>query len=231
LTAVFLVPLIILVLKQRKPTLKLLLGLLPLASFLLFCWFVKWQPWHSRLHLPLFCLASPIIAVVLSELKKGRLYSFVLGCLVGLAILPSLDSYARPVFKTRNIFNTPSIDLRFRHYPQWKKPQLDIYELIKRVKPSCIQFDLEWAWQYPLQRMILDGSSSPPHFWGQVSPYPSPAPDMVITWAGNSEKSLFDRKGTKDSMIRIEHYHPFIVFVDKSLLSVANKNEPAVPQK
>ena len=36
------------------------LGLL--ADALLFCSLLRWQPWHTRLHLPLFVLAGPLIA-------------------------------------------------------------------------------------------------------------------------------------------------------------------------
>jgi hypothetical protein len=35
------------------------------GGFLLFCLYLKWQPWHSRLHLPLFVLSSPFVAMVL----------------------------------------------------------------------------------------------------------------------------------------------------------------------
>lgn len=38
-----------------------------IAAYLLFCFFLKWTPWQSRLHLPLFVLWSPFAAIVLSR--------------------------------------------------------------------------------------------------------------------------------------------------------------------
>jgi hypothetical protein len=37
------------------------------AGFALFCFVLKWQPWHSRLHLPLFVLAGPLVGGVLAS--------------------------------------------------------------------------------------------------------------------------------------------------------------------
>ena len=45
-----------------------------LAGFVLFCWVLKWQPWHSRLHLPLFVLMMPVVGISISRyLNPGRL--------------------------------------------------------------------------------------------------------------------------------------------------------------
>jgi len=223
LAAAFLVPFLLAASKSRGSSLKLLIWSLPFFSFILFCLFVKWQPWHARLHLPLFSLACPVIAVSVAAGKKGRAAAAALAILICLTMLPALNSFSRPVFKANNIFNTHSIDLQYRYFPEWKQPHLEIYKLVEYLEPACVQFDLEWAWQYPLQQMILKKSPNPPIFWGQVSPSPSPAADFVVTWAGNSEKSLFNPKLGVHSMIKIDGYNPFIVFAAKDLLSARKK--------
>ena len=38
-----------------------------LLGLLLFCFAFRWQPWHNRLHLPLFVMASPLVAVGLGR--------------------------------------------------------------------------------------------------------------------------------------------------------------------
>lgn len=42
-----------------------------LAGALLFCVVLRWQPWHTRLHLPLFVLAAPAIAYTWQNREKG----------------------------------------------------------------------------------------------------------------------------------------------------------------
>jgi len=223
LAAAFLVPFLLAAFKTRAYLLKLFYWSLPFFSFILFCLFVKWQPWHARLLLPLFSLVCPVIAVSVAAGKRGRTAAAALAILLCLAMLPSLNSFSRPVFKASNIFNTHSIDLQYRYFPEWKQPQLEIYKLVKYLEPACIQLDLEWAWQYPLQQMILKNAPNPPHFWGQVSPTPSPAPDLVVTSAGNFEKSLFAPKLTAHPMVEIDGYDPFIVFAAKDLLAASKR--------
>jgi hypothetical protein len=46
--------------RPRHPAFWVTLGVL--AGAVLFCALLRWQPWHTRLHLPLFVLAAPLIA-------------------------------------------------------------------------------------------------------------------------------------------------------------------------
>src|SRR5262249_9415049 len=39
------------------------------AAFALFCLVLRWQPWHSRLHLPLFVLGTPLVGLVFARLR------------------------------------------------------------------------------------------------------------------------------------------------------------------
>jgi hypothetical protein len=51
------------------------------CSGLLFCVLLRWQPWGSRLHTPLFLLASPLLAIVAAPgLDAGRVRRWI-GCL------------------------------------------------------------------------------------------------------------------------------------------------------
>ncbi len=40
-----------------------------LSSFLFFCIILKWQPWASRLHTPLFTLSAPLIVLAITEIN------------------------------------------------------------------------------------------------------------------------------------------------------------------
>ena len=50
---------------ETRQALLLAIGLA--AAFLLFCAVFKWQPWHTRLHLPLFALWAAVIGTVLAR--------------------------------------------------------------------------------------------------------------------------------------------------------------------
>jgi FtsH-binding integral membrane protein len=52
------------------------------AGFLLFCVDLKWQPWNSRLHLPLFVLLAGMIGVTLSSVRLRRA-AYVLALILG----------------------------------------------------------------------------------------------------------------------------------------------------
>ncbi|GAB3769787.1 hypothetical protein GCM10028818_06500 [Spirosoma horti] len=60
---------------NRTPYL-ILAGIISL-TFMLFCAYLKWQPWHTRLHLVLFLLASPIGALGLqAAVERGIHWPF-----------------------------------------------------------------------------------------------------------------------------------------------------------
>lgn len=41
-----------------------------IGAFFIFCFYIKWNPWNHRFHLPLFVLFCPFIATVLSNINK-----------------------------------------------------------------------------------------------------------------------------------------------------------------
>jgi 4-amino-4-deoxy-L-arabinose transferase-like glycosyltransferase len=64
-------------------------ALLLVCSFILFCLLIKWQPFASRLHLPLFVLFSPVCSITLTEIDKTK-YSLISYIFLVLLIVYSL---------------------------------------------------------------------------------------------------------------------------------------------
>lgn len=73
------------------------------AGFLLFCAVVKWQPWISRLTLPLFVLVAPLSGVLLSFVPRQRLITLaaVLAVVATPWLLFNLD---KPVLGPESVF-------------------------------------------------------------------------------------------------------------------------------
>jgi hypothetical protein len=71
------------------------------VTFMLFNVLLKWQPWHSRLHLPLFVLFAPFVAIVLSQWRMRLVPYIMTFLLVGSSpwVLANQTRSLIPVFK------------------------------------------------------------------------------------------------------------------------------------
>ncbi len=73
------------------------------VTFMLFNVLLKWQPWHSRLHLPLFVLFAPFVAIAISQWRT-RLVTYIMAFLLVGSLPWVLANQTRllvPVFKQR----------------------------------------------------------------------------------------------------------------------------------
>jgi len=126
------------------------------SGFILLCFVVKWQPWGSRFHLPVFVLFSPVIAIVLSRISNHKIANFI-------AVFFILSSFpwvffndSRPLIKNfraskiENIFNTSRIEQYFRNWRGFKDPYMEAVQFIKSKGCSDVGIILdEDDWEYP----------------------------------------------------------------------------------
>jgi 4-amino-4-deoxy-L-arabinose transferase-like glycosyltransferase len=86
-----------------------------IGAFLIFCLYLKWQPWNSRLHLPLFVLWSPIIGIAISWIKK-EYFARTIPVILILGASPwILLNWARPLIGPQNVFITDRTTQYFRN--------------------------------------------------------------------------------------------------------------------
>ncbi len=130
-------------------------------GFLLFSCVLKWQPWHSRLHLPLFILSSPLLGVILSLLCKPNVLRLISIFFILCSMPWVWDNKSRVFFKRRNIFNSSRIEQYFYN----KHGYIYSYEqAVKEIRRrGCSQVGLfigPDSWEYPF--WVLMKKDNPP---------------------------------------------------------------------
>jgi len=99
--------------RRRRTWFALLLGLCALT----FCLVLKWQPWHTRLQLPLLILAAPLVASVLGEVLGGRLARGLGIALLALALSWLLWAPPRPLLGPGSVLVVPRAAQYFANRP------------------------------------------------------------------------------------------------------------------
>ncbi len=161
---------------------------------LLFCVYLKWQPWHMRLHVPLFMLALP---AAVAALAAGRLQAR--GVLLGLAALcfvaglPFLFfNQSRPLL-SRYGYSTLKADRGAQYFagnPALREDYEGAMRFVLRSRAGDVGLMLgEDDWEYPLwvlagkhaQRRLPDFR----HVWvkdiSRLLEFPGYPPELIIT--------------------------------------------------
>jgi Dolichyl-phosphate-mannose-protein mannosyltransferase len=133
--------------RTNKPLLTYLS--LTTATFLVFCFLIKWQIWVTRLHLPVFILFSAFVGIILVESLNRRVVSLIAVVLI-LSSLPwlSLNRY-RPLLGSNNIIQTSRIEQYFIRQPELREPYLGAAKFMASKSCSNIGLDLKDPYEYP----------------------------------------------------------------------------------
>jgi hypothetical protein len=161
-----------------------------IIAFILFCTYLKWQPWHSRLHLPLFVLYAPLVGIFFSR-GRMKVASPFLVILLTISALPYLFlNQTRPIIREKNIFNTSREKAYFFSRPDLYRPYQKTANILGEKKYSNIGIigDIDF-WEYPFWVMI--GKKDPLYRIEHVNVenisqkaidnIPNFTPDIVIT--------------------------------------------------
>jgi hypothetical protein len=123
------------------------------ASALAFLIALKWQPWNSRLHLPLFVLACPLIGLAFEG--RRRLAAAWAAAFCVLALPSLLISWPRTLVGQGSVLTMPRMAQRFRNHPQLQPVYAAAADLVGDM--GCRRVGTVFGWdgpEYPIWPLL-----------------------------------------------------------------------------
>jgi hypothetical protein len=126
------------------------------AAIVVFSALLRWQPWNTRLELPLFVLGASLVATVVD--RGAPRLSLPLAVLLLAGMLPwVVYNQARPLLGPRSILAVSRADQYFTNQPWSRQPYREAIGFL--VGSQCGRVGLlpgEW-WEYPLWALLREG--------------------------------------------------------------------------
>ena len=135
--------------KKIEPLIKFS-ALFCLLTFCLFSFLLKWQPWHMRLQVPLFIMASIPIALFLDHFSLKKIVSPILCISVAYCLFLALLNPNRPIIKnTKQAKLVTRFDNYFIAMPSYEKEYKIWRYKLKSKTP--VKWDVHGdTWEYPI---------------------------------------------------------------------------------
>ncbi len=139
------------------------LVIMSICSFVLFSFVIKWQPWHSRLELPLFYMLAILVSILLINYKRLLLVATMLSILLTFPIIAL--NFSRPLINYKisigeteyggeSIFIANRNMQYFRSRRYWYEPYENISKLINSDTKSLKLLFMD-QYEYPFMVMNL----------------------------------------------------------------------------
>lgn len=175
-------------LKKEKSTIKTILLLLTfqtLLQFSLFCMLISWEPWNSRLHIPLFYSMIPVIVFGFNLKRINIIYNILTFILILQAFYIILSNYSRELISIEKQNSTIGInDTRYKKYFTNRPDLYSEYNKItnKLVSQKTTKIGLiihNDSWEYPLYPKLSSQIVEPIHI--KVKNYTTSIPPNKTT--------------------------------------------------
>jgi hypothetical protein len=129
------------------------------TAFLLFCLYLKWQPFLARLELPLFVLGAPLAAYLVEKLRHPAI-AVVLALFLANNARPALfENWTRPLKGPHSLFATARDDNYFSDMGQWNNRASYLESVDRVARSACTQVGLDISenqLEYPFQVLLRE---------------------------------------------------------------------------
>jgi len=147
----------------RRDRLRAVYALSLMLGFIAFCAYLKWQPFASRLLLPLFILGAPLVAVVEELgwrwLRPAWIQLAVSLFLLSGARLPALENWVRPLRGPRSVLHVPRERQYFADMTQWDNRDAYFAAAAALEVSACRMIGIDITnlqLEYPLQALVRE---------------------------------------------------------------------------
>ncbi len=172
------------------------------GAFLVFCGYLKWQPWIARLHLPLFVGAAPVFGLLLSRDVFRRVAPLVAMLLLFVGSFYAAAGRERPLVGQATILSQPRANLYFANKGAIRDPYFAAAAKIAHGDPSRIGIITGVDdWEYPLRVLIRSHLGNEVQFEHINVRNPS----------RNCPPELPPNRGTPEEIVVIGPYNPQLI--------------------
>lgn len=138
------------------------------AGALLFCGYLKWQPWNSRLQLPLFILAAPLIGAAFDGKRLIARSTIAIFLVAG--IFPLLFNFSRPLVGPNSILRLARNDIFYLTRWDVREGHMQLADYARRR--GCLRIGMMIGpneWEYPLWAMLNEARVDGPYKFDHVN--------------------------------------------------------------
>jgi hypothetical protein len=128
-----------------------------LAAFLLFCLYLKWQPFLARLELPLFVLGAPLAALLVEKLRHPAAALILALFLVNNARPALFENWTRPLKSPHSLLATTRDDNYFSDMSQWNNRGSYLEAVDRTARSGCTQIGIDISenqLEYPYEALL-----------------------------------------------------------------------------
>ena len=181
----------------------LILALIIALQLTLFCGYLKWQPWHTRLHIPMFVFSCILIGISANQMKFLK-YSLIISLplLLYSSFFYITNNNLRPFVE--NSEYTKSIKINDSRYKKYFSNQIHLYDeyrtiekVLDQEKINSIGLQLS-DWEYPILRnFYYDNIKVQAINVGNITSkieQPNIEIDVIVTNSNNSKFIIFNDK-------------------------------------